>query len=48
MRKLGATQLRSAAISELFYEQKLSQIGKEVQKILDDPLISDAYKTSNH
>lgn len=47
IRKLGATQLRFAAISELFYEQRLSRVGKEVQKMLDDPLISGAYKTSD-
>lgn len=48
MRKLGTTQLRVAAISELFYEQRLSRIGKGVEKVLDDPLIPDAYHTPNH
>lgn len=48
MRKLEVTQLRLAVIPELFYEQKLSRPGKEVQKTQEDLLISDAYKTSNH
>lgn len=48
MRKLGATRLRVAATSEVFYEQRLSRIGKEVQKMLDVSLISNAYKISHH
>lgn len=48
MRKLGTTRLRVAAISELFYKQRLSGLGKGVQQTLDDPLISDACKTPDH
>lgn len=48
MRELGAAQLRLAASSELFHEQKLSRIGKEVQRMLEEPWASDACKTSAH
>lgn len=47
MRQLGATQQRFAAISELFYEQRPSRVDGQVQEMLDDPLISDAYEASD-